>query len=239
MGKRFKGEACAYCATPGISTTGDHVFARQFFPPTKKANLPQVPACEGCNRAKSKLEHYLTAVMPFGGAHADAAYVLGEMTEPRLARNAKLHQALAAGQGRTVLQEQGRLVSAMTIPFDSERLAELFAYIARGLALHHFGTLVPADYNVRAGMVRADGEGFFESLLSLNGDRISANLGEGAFAYEGVHSRSDPGLTVWKFQAYGGLRMTGDPSAPDEAPANIWATSSKAPALLDAAFPNA
>src|SRR4051812_40099744 len=121
MGKRFMGKTCAYCATPESSTTGDHVFARQFFPTTKRANLPQVPACEACNAAKSVLEHYLTAVMPFGGLHADASYVLNAMTPPRLARNQKLHQTLAAGQGHTVLQQGGRLAPAMTIPFDGER----------------------------------------------------------------------------------------------------------------------
>ena len=236
MGKRFKGETCAYCARPGVSATGDHVFARQFFPPGKRADLPQVPACEPCNRAKSTLEHYLTAVMPFGGAHADAAYMLNEMTPPRLAKNARLHRALAAGQSQTVLAKDGRLISAMVIPFESEKLADLFGYIARGLALHHFGLVIPAEHNVRAGMIRAAGEGVFEQLLALDGERVRETLGDGAFAYEGLQSWSHPHLTVWKFRAYGGLRMAGDPTAPDETPENIWATTSKAPALLDIAF---
>jgi hypothetical protein len=39
-------------------------------------------------------------VLPFGGRHADSAQNLSTLVEPRLAKNAKLHNALSAGQGR-------------------------------------------------------------------------------------------------------------------------------------------
>jgi 5-methylcytosine-specific restriction endonuclease McrA len=73
MAKRFKfaSETCAYCATQP-ATTADHVFSREFFLVKRRANLPQVPACNSCNNAKSRLEHYLTAALPFGGRHTDS-----------------------------------------------------------------------------------------------------------------------------------------------------------------------
>ena len=87
-------------------------------------------------------------------------------------------------------------------------------------------------------MASAVGEQF-APLMALNGNRVIGNVGDGAFIYEGLQSWSDPGLTVWRFRAYGGLKLTGDPHAPDELPTTVWATTSKSPALLDAAFPQA
>ena len=63
MGKRFKGKTCVYCA--GASETGDHILAREFVPVAHRSQIPQVPACRRCNKDKSDLEHYLTAVLPF------------------------------------------------------------------------------------------------------------------------------------------------------------------------------
>jgi hypothetical protein len=78
MAKGFKGKTCVYCATAPAATM-DHVFAREFFLPDRRPNLPKVPACAACNGAKSQLEHYLTAVLPFGGQHADGLAHLSEM----------------------------------------------------------------------------------------------------------------------------------------------------------------
>ena len=44
------------------------MIAREFFLPERRAHRPQVPACNACNNTKSLLEHYLMAVLPFGGA---------------------------------------------------------------------------------------------------------------------------------------------------------------------------
>src|SRR6202048_1568155 len=37
----------------------------------RRAKFPKLPAYETCNNAKSKLEHYLIAVLPFGGQYTD------------------------------------------------------------------------------------------------------------------------------------------------------------------------
>ena len=69
MSEKYKNKTCVYCMTTNSSEDGDHVVSREFFLPEKRAGLPKVPACKACNNAKATLEHYLTAVMPFGGRH--------------------------------------------------------------------------------------------------------------------------------------------------------------------------
>jgi|SRR6516165_636442 hypothetical protein len=89
--KQFAGQLCVYCnSNPAV--VPDHVFAREFFLVNQRDNLPQVPACDKCNNEKSRLEHHLTALLPFGGSHADALTNLETMVPKRLAKNARLHR---------------------------------------------------------------------------------------------------------------------------------------------------
>jgi hypothetical protein len=78
MSKKYKGKVCVYCGKEP-STTGDHVFAREFFLVKHRDGLPQVPSCDKCNGEKSALEHYLTAVLPFGARHRNASQALQTM----------------------------------------------------------------------------------------------------------------------------------------------------------------
>jgi len=231
MSKRYKAKTCTYCAVTGISATGDHVFAREFFPIDKRHNLPQVPACERCNNEKAKLEHYLTAVLPFGAQHADAHQVLNEMVEPRLARNVKLQKELSAGQESVWERRGGLLAPAMRLPFQADRLETLAALWARGLALHHFGVVIPGDHHVMASMMTGVGDALFRAqLLAKNGNRITQSIG-GAFEYEGLQGVQDAYVTAWRIAAYGGVRLGGDPSAPNEDARHIWVVSSRSDAL--------
>jgi hypothetical protein len=216
---------------------GDHgrpvVFARQFFPVDQRNSLPKVPACERCNSAKADLEHYLTAVLPFGGRHSAALTALNEMVPPRIAANERLRAELAAGQTYQVQQIGDRFVRSMTLPFESTKLTDLMAFIARGLALSEFGVVIPADYNVSAAMMASEVTEHLERLFELNGARCGAALGGGVFDYAGLQSREDLCLTVWKFRVMGGIQTSGDPHRPDERPDLIWATTSKIASPLD------
>lgn len=115
MSKKYKGKPCVYCVT-GLSAVPDHVFAQEFFTVDRWGNLPKVPACHACNDAKGRLEHYLTAVLPFGGRHADAATSLAAFVPPRLARNAALHRHLSQGQQPVWAQEGNLAVPVTTLP---------------------------------------------------------------------------------------------------------------------------
>lgn len=83
MSKKYKGKTCVYCGSIGSSETADHVLAREFA--LKRGDIPKVPACKLCNSAKSRLERYLTTVLPFGAKHADAGENLATMVPKRLA----------------------------------------------------------------------------------------------------------------------------------------------------------
>jgi hypothetical protein len=232
MSKKYEGKTCTYCAVAGLSTTGDHVFARAFLPANKRSGLPQVPACERCNNEKAKLEHYLTVVLPFGGQHADARQVLNKMVEPRLAKNAKLQRELSAGRETVWEDVDGVLAPSMRLPLQTDKLEALCTMIAKGLAFHHFGVVIPADSNVMSGALTAHGEGVFGQFLARNGNRVSESVGDGAFEYEGVQSRQDKHLTIWRIKLYGGVRLSGDPGAPNEDATQIWVTTSKSNVFL-------
>ena len=104
-----------------------------------RSNLPQAPICESCNNEKSKLEHYLTAVLPFGGRHVDASENLASMVPKRLGKNVRLHRRLEKGQKIVfVPNHEGKLEGTIAIPFDGERLEGLFSMVARGLAWYHW-----------------------------------------------------------------------------------------------------
>lgn len=233
MSKRFKGLTCAYCATEGASTTGDHVFAREFFPLNKRGNLPKVAACEACNNGKSKLEHYLTAVLPFGGKHPDASHMLNSMVPPRLAKNVKLHNALSEGQSRAWINRGGFIRPTMTIPIDADQFRQLFTLIMKGLMTHHWGVHVPPTHNANAGLLTEAGEALLAPMLAKNGRaRAKASVGGGAFEYNGLQAVDDPLLSIWCFRAYGGITLGGDSRENAEATPRIWAMTSRQP-LLD------
>jgi hypothetical protein len=70
MSKKYINKPCAYCVG-NLSSEADHVFARGFFLPDDRDNLPKVPTCRECNKKKSELEHYLTTVLPFGARQGE------------------------------------------------------------------------------------------------------------------------------------------------------------------------
>ena len=214
MSKKYKNKTCVYCVTPKSSEDGDHVVSREFFLPDKRANLPQVPACKACNNVKSQLEHYLTAVMPFAGRHADSSSNLALMVPPRLAKNNKLRTALAQGADNIFTSRNGEPWSMeMTIPFDSKQLTSLFEYITKGLAYYHWQIYLPSDHLVKAVFLTGAIREKFEGFLAHSRVRVRGNLGEGVFIYEGIQAEECDELTVWRMSLYS-AQITGDPRAP-------------------------
>ncbi|MFL9841725.1 hypothetical protein ABS767_12185 [Sphingomonas sp. ST-64] len=226
MSKRHRGKTCVYCAGPGISDSADHVFSREFLPVEHRGNMPKVPACTPCNRAKSDLEHYLSAVLPFGGRHAGSSEMLEAEVPRRLAKNPRLHRELATGQQTIWVEQNGVILPTLAIPFDGTKLDALFAMLARGLAFHHFGVVIPSTHFIGAGTLARVGEQAMEGLLALNAKvRVAVSVGDGLLDYEGAQGVGDPALTIWRFRLYGGV-MLADGDAPGERLTTIWASSS-------------
>jgi 5-methylcytosine-specific restriction endonuclease McrA len=72
MRKKYINHTYAYCGREGVSTTRDHVVAKEFFLARDRGDLPVVPACKKCNRDKSILEHYTLTILPLASRHVDA-----------------------------------------------------------------------------------------------------------------------------------------------------------------------
>ncbi|MCF6322656.1 MAG: HNH endonuclease, partial [Rhizobiaceae bacterium] len=157
--KKFRNKLCVYCDN-GISETGDHIIARKFVLEKNRANLPKVPCCRKCNEEKSRLEHYLTSVLPFGGRHSCARDSLVAV-KPRVARNKKLRDELANGwrtQGARISTNWGISVPTTVIPFDSGRLCNLATYVALGLSYYHYDLKLTPKYETYATWVTGFGD---------------------------------------------------------------------------------
>lgn len=210
MGKGYRGKPCVYCLE-AESTDGDHILSRQFVLPEHRDNLPKVPACKRCNNEKSKLEHYLTAVMPFGGRHGEADRNLAEQAPGRLDRNERLRRELTEGTGRILVSSDGGTWEPeMTVPLDGRALETLFEYMTRGLAFHHWGLVFGPKFVVRAAFLGEAARGPFEDLIAKNaGERVRESIGGGALEYEGALVGDGSGLTVWRMSLYGAI-VAGD-----------------------------
>lgn len=194
MSKKYRNKLCVYCGNKP-SATGDHVWAREFCLVKYRNNLPQVPTCEDCNNEKSRLEHYLTTVLPFGGRHRDAAATLETMVPKRLARNQKLAKVLETGY------------TGEKIPLEIGRIESLFQFITKGFLWHHFGVVLTVDDRIGVTVIRSDGQAFLDCIFSRMRprDRVDGNLGEGTLLYEGLQATDYSQFTMWRFSVYAGL----------------------------------
>jgi hypothetical protein len=214
MSKKYKGRLCVYCGDT-LSTTGDHVFAREFFLVKHRDNLPQVPACAKCNGEKSELEHYLTAVLPFGARHSDAAITLQTMVPKRLERNARLRAGLAEG------------FTGDKLPLQAGQVEKLFVFIAKGLLWHHWKANLGKEDCVASTVFQEAGVSPLTYTLSRLKPRarVSVNLGDGTFIYEGLQTVDSPQCSLWRFLVYGGLYFCDEAKDPNEKASLIFAVT--------------
>ncbi len=208
-GNTFAGLTCVYCGLRQ-STTDDHVFAKKFFLETRRQDLPQVPACAACNAEKSRLEHELTAVLPFGGRHADAAENLERLAARRMVGNRRLQRALASGSSKVWIRAGGVYQRTLAVPLNWKKVERLFGFIARGLAWYHWKVLVGSDCFASAHTLQGTTKAQFAKMMGQRAAaRVNANLGNGTFLYQGAQGTDNPRVTVWEFSIYGGLRAAG------------------------------
>ncbi|CAB3976166.1 hypothetical protein BCO9919_07522 [Burkholderia cenocepacia] len=206
--KKFRDKTCVYCGRERMASTGDHVVAREFCPGTARENLPKVPACVACNNAKSKLEHYVLAVLPMGSLLPSAAAAIIEQVGPRLAKNEALRRQLASGQQmRWSRTPDGRWQESVALPFDTTKLSELGCYIALGLAWHHWQTQLVPNAPARASLFSNASLQLFEQLVASQnvGARVEGSFGDGVFAYRGMRDRANPVTTWWQMTFFGGV----------------------------------
>lgn len=207
MSKKFLGKLCAYCHIRESTRQGDHIFARKFFLERDRQDLPKVPACDQCNNEKSLIEHYLAGVLPFGGLHDVSEENLVTLVPARLEKNRKLKSELQVGMNyRNVIDHNGREDLRLVIPFDGERYAKLFEFIAKGLSLYHWGTYINENSITYATSLSACGVQNFRRFFSLNTpNRIENSIANNTFSYAGVQAVDNDQMSFWFFESYNGL----------------------------------
>ena len=143
-------------------------------------------------------------VLGFGAKHRDAGVNLKTQVAHRLENkaNAKLLRKLQKGYDRS---------GGTSIPFEHKPLEELCAMIAKALAWQHFGIRLGNGFSAIASVFMNESAGGFALLLARGKVRVSGNLGEGTFKYEGAQAVDYPELTLWRFEIYGGVDFGGDP----------------------------
>jgi len=214
MSKKHKGKRCVYCAT-NESITSDHVVAREFFPISKRAGLPQAPSCKTCNTQKSKLENYAMTILPFASTHEAAVEMIQRKAAGRLARNLKLKAQLQQGINRIWLESiDGLILPTITLPVEGQNLTELFSMIVRGLFWHSWRTILPKDYFVDIYCFNRKGVDFFrDNYLRLSQNNfIQKQLGGGVFTYSCTRGDEDPGISIWEMSFYDGAMIAGHDS---------------------------
>lgn len=218
--KRFSNQLCVYCGNEYSISQGDHIFARKFFLEENRANLPKIPACSKCNAEKSLYETYLTAVLPFGGRHAAARENLVAMVPQRLARNQRLKQELKSGM------EVSNTGAPTVLPIDTSQVQRLFTMITRALLWYHWDVRLPDQYAIECTLLGPHGEYLYQELFKMNSSHfVDESLGNGTFSYYGAQGVGDPNFSIWRFEIYGGLQLTGDRRYPDEIARYVGAIS--------------
>jgi hypothetical protein len=167
-----------------------------------------VPVCNFCNNEKSKLEHYLTALLPFGGRHTHSAENLTTQVPKRLQKNQRLHKELNQYQSRVNLLENGKSAETMALPIRPGTIESLFTYVVKGLAWHHWQAYIDdKNCSIEVMALSDHGRSFFQkNLFSMHSpNRALVNLGNGSIIYEGVQGVDCPQITIWRFHMYGGM----------------------------------
>lgn len=228
MSKKYLNKTCAYCGVDRSSTTADHVIARLFFHEEDRANLPKVPACARCNNRKSQLELYVLSVMPLGGLQPRSDDMQRNLVERRLQRNDALRTTLFVGaKPRLFWSTQSGWQEGMTMPFNSEKLAELSRLIAHGLACHHWGLQLAPDADVRANLFSTEGEAQWQQVWEHPAwtQHVSATLGNGEFSYRGVRALNSPLTSLWQMSYFGGAQLGADPDKPGQTTSSVFVAS--------------
>jgi hypothetical protein len=220
VGKGYSGKSCAYCGEADISSTRDHVLAREFFLKKDRGHIPAVPACIACNNAKSLLEHYALTVLPFGSRHSDALSYLEENLGRRLARNHALRRTLVFQRdGGWERHPNGLIVPAMAGTVDTEKIYELFSFIVRGLYMYQWAIALDPAWRVDVQMFDPRSEhgvidNVIRKIIGQVDQTAKGNIGRGTFVYEGVRSANLAQLSLWQFTVFGGLELGSDANIP-------------------------
>jgi hypothetical protein len=215
-----KVETCTYCGKQS-SCEDDHVIARQFFPPEQKfrSNLPRVPSCGECNRAKQRVEDIVGVLFQFGHASEASGKVLNQRVARTLAKNKKLAKSLRKGlQKRWIKLPSGIVIQGLAIEMTMEHLRAAktwFCFIVKGLYRYELKIIFPPLHFLY--LIKPSKEQFisFRDIIlntTNHKKRVYAN-GEFKYIYA-TNSNEDLSLWIYCFKSIIVVAVTIGPKCP-------------------------
>lgn len=210
MWLEVKNFAISYACIVELKTRLPQImYSREFFQISERDSLPKVPSCSECNNKKSQIEHYLTAVLPFGATHPNAKKALAVDTKKRLSKNKKLHNKLQETFTHQLINDSKEGArNTPIISIDPEKIHDFCVYVGLGLLWHHWKVYLPVNCSYRAFTPSEYGLEFISHLFNLPTDlRVHEKLGDDTIQYKGISSEIDGCISVWAIQLLGGITV--------------------------------
>ena len=205
--KKTKSRQCVYCGEIE-ATTKDHVIPKTLFTKPYPSNLITVPACLGCNNAKSLDDDFLRdwlTVDLIGSQSPTAREIFDTKVMGSVARNSSVVARTILSQRRTEpLFSKGGIYlgSYPTAPIDQERVSTMFHRVVRGLYYNARKQRLPGGYTVEVlRYLPHDFEAVlseFYGKLHPNGPRTLGNV----FSAIYILAKEDPFTTIWLMWFY-------------------------------------
>lgn len=199
-------QLCAYCGESPSTRQGDHIVARALVLERHRANLPKVPCCRECNDIKSRIEHYLASVLPFGSRQPFATEALLAV-ERRLTENRRLGRELQSGTIAAIDPLEWQ--DTIALPFDSDQLLSYAALISRALLFKELGERLPKEQPQRTLFPTPEADSLLTErlLVSMNGRRCTGQIGRGALRFDSLTSEGQPIVSVWRLVFFDGVTV--------------------------------
>jgi hypothetical protein len=96
------------------------------------------------------------------------------------------------------------------LPFEPERLVQLFKYVVRGVLFYHWNVRLTKDHFSEITLLGSDLQKIFDCMMQRPAkDRVKVDLGNGTIIYDGVQGTDLDIISVWRFSLYGSFTLIG------------------------------
>jgi hypothetical protein len=198
---------CVYCGV-NPAVTGDHVVPKCLFLRPLPQDVVVVPACEACNRDKSKDDTYLrdALVMDYQGSESSIARTLFDTKVKRSAkRNSSDVVRAAMTRARFIPHiTPGGLYLGQVPSFelDPSRMERIFSYIVRGLYSKVVRARLPAECAITVNRVSAkEADEIFHIIKGMDGNGLY-RIGQGVFECAFMYATEEPQISFWLLAFY-------------------------------------
>jgi hypothetical protein len=185
---------CVYCGV-NPAVTGDHVVPKCLFLRPLPQDLVVVPACEACNRDKSKDDTYLrdALVMDYQGSESPIARTL---FDTKVKRSAKRNSSDVVRAAMT----RARFIPHITP--GGLYLGEVPSFDLDPIRMERIFCPLPAECAIRIYRISAkDAEEIFHVIKGMNGNGLY-RIGQGVFECAFMYATEEPQISMWLLAFY-------------------------------------